>query len=67
MGKTRPCECEHISHLDLSKRSPNGNPNHKYGVKFFPRYLVEVKTPWGTYTVCNGCSEDCLRDYKEDS
>lgn len=58
--ETKPCECEHACHFpDEHKLSPNGNPGHRYGAKFAPRYLVAVTTPWGTFLVCKDCDKDC--------
>lgn len=64
MSEQRPCQCEHISHFDKNEKSPNGNPNHRYGVKFFERYLVKVETAFGVFEVCKGCAEDCYQKGK---
>lgn len=55
---TRLCECEHAAHFERDKRTPNGNPGHKWGAKFATR--VPVKTPYGTFHVCVDCASDCL-------
>lgn len=51
------CQCEHISHLDKNEKTPNGNPGHKYGAKFYD--LRSVKTPYGIFHVCADCENDC--------
>lgn len=53
------CECEHISHMDKKKRTPLGNPSHKYGQKYYG--LKAVKTPYGTFHICSDCINDCHR------
>lgn len=55
----KACECEHECHTDRNKRSPNGNPGHKYHTQYGPSYLSEVKTDYGTFTVCHDCLNDC--------
>ena len=60
MSKQEKCECEHISHF--GSLSPNGNPTHKYGVKYFERYMTTIKTKYGTFRVCKACAEDCLAE-----
>jgi len=64
--ETQPCECENVCHDPESRTvsgkrilSPNGNPGHDYGIKFFPRFLRKVKTAYGTFNVCTHCAEDC--------
>jgi hypothetical protein len=57
---TKSCECEHVSHFDKKKRSPAGNPNHRYGTKFAESFITPVKTPYGTFHVCDDCAKDCL-------
>jgi hypothetical protein len=54
-----PCECEHVSHFEHDKRSPNGNPTHKYGQKFYEHHMTIVKTEYGTFHVCKDCANDC--------
>jgi hypothetical protein len=51
------CQCEHIAHLEKSRRTPNGNPGHKYGAQFMR--LKEVKTAYGTFHICLDCWQDC--------
>ena len=57
------CECEHVCHMDTSKRSPLGNPGHKYGAKFHSLYCEQIKTPYGTFRVCRDCAKDCYAMY----
>lgn len=57
------CECEHAAHFhDEGKKTPFGNPGHKYGQDFHK--LESVKTPYGTFKVCVDCAVDCLNEYK---
>jgi len=60
MSSQEACQCEHESHFDKKVYSPNGNPNHKYGVKYFSRFMRTVKTDYGTFRVCKHCAEDCF-------
>ena len=57
------CECEHTSHFwgkgEPRVYSPNGNPNHRSGIKYAETYLVDVQTPMGTFKVCKDCAKDC--------
>lgn len=53
---SRSCQCEHEAHFDRSKRTPYGNPAHKYGIKFAERVLVRMNN---SYEVCQDCAEDC--------
>jgi len=54
----KSCECEHISHIERDRLTPNGNPGHKYGQSF---YAIEpVKTICGTFHLCKDCREDCF-------
>jgi hypothetical protein len=55
------CLCEHIAHSDRNERTPNGNPGHTYGARYHPTFLVNVKTPYGTFLVCKDCAKDCHR------
>jgi hypothetical protein len=55
----RNCQCEHESHHGSDKLTPNGNPGHRYGVRFWPEYLINVKTIYGDFQVCKDCAEDC--------
>jgi hypothetical protein len=57
---TQSCECEHKSHFDKNKLTPNQNPAHLYGVKFSTNYLRKVETLYGSFVVCKDCAEDCL-------
>jgi hypothetical protein len=57
----KACECEHAAHFeDEQARTPNGNPGHKYGVRFAPRAMHVAKTTGGTFTVCRDCFTDCI-------
>ena len=60
----KPCQCEHCCHFHDKGRklSPNGNPSHRYGIRFHTLYLVTVKTDRGAFTVCKDCAEDCHAD-----
>lgn len=49
--------------MDREKRTPNGNPGHKYGVRFHELAVVNVKTPYGTFRVCRDCADDCLASH----
>lgn len=64
MSEQRPCQCEHGSHFlngDYgATQTPNGNPGHAFGIKYFERYLRIVKTTYGRFEVCKDCAEDCL-------
>ena len=60
------CECEHASHFDHSKFSPNGNPNHKYGIKYNDKFIQSIKTPFGTFNVCRDCAKDCYAEFVKD-
>jgi len=53
------CKCEHEAHFDRKKRTPDGNPTHKYGMRYAMSYLRRVQTPYGIFTVCRDCAEDC--------
>jgi len=59
------CQCEHTAHTEHTM-TPNGNTGHRYGVSFFPHFLVSVKTKYGTFQVCNDCRNDCFQDQKEE-
>lgn len=74
MSAQRRCQCEHICHTTQLERglvtpdplgkyphslSPNGNPGHFYGIKFFERYLQTVHTPHGDFELCQDCAKDC--------
>jgi hypothetical protein len=52
------CECEHESHFGESY-TPNGNPGHSYGARFSENFLRKVQTPYGQFTVCTDCANDC--------
>ena len=54
------CQCEHIAHVKKDKRTPNGNPGHRYGVDFNTLYITTVKTHYGTFTICRDCERDCI-------
>lgn len=60
MSVTAKCQCEHESHFDFTKRSPDGNPNHRYGLLLYKEVLLSIKTLYGTFKVCPGCAEDCM-------
>ncbi len=62
--KTVQCECEHISHFERNRRSPNGNPTHKYGRLYAESYMVSMDTEYGAFRVCKDCAEDCMHDFK---
>lgn len=64
----RWCQCEHRAHAAQPHNwmTPNGNPGHKYGVAFDRQQVVEVKTPFGRFTVCKDCAADCLAEFKEE-
>lgn len=68
---TQACQCEHASHFwgdgEPRVNTPNGNPNHRYGVKYFPRHLHSVSTPYGTFIVCSGCASDCYAEYSKET
>lgn len=59
------CQCEHACHMhdEGRKLSPNGNPGHVYGKKFYERALTHVKTPFGVFTVCPDCAQDCYANF----
>ena len=57
------CACEHISHFEKLKHTPNGNPAHDYGMGFSPLFMTTVKTLYGTFRVCKDCAEDCLSEH----
>jgi hypothetical protein len=60
---TRHCECEHVAHSrNREHLTPNGNPGHKYGVRYALSYLVKVKTTYGTFEVCKDCADDCYQN-----
>ena len=54
------CQCEHICHMDHERRSPNGNPGHRYGTEFYNP--VTVKTAYGPFSVCLDCKADCMKE-----
>ena len=56
------CQCEHACHTDKAKRSPAGNPGHRYGQIFALSAERRVRTAWGTFLVCYDCAKDCLAD-----
>lgn len=60
--ETKACECEHAAHFHDEGRqlTPNGNPGHKYGVKYALSYIEPRKTVNGTFHVCRDCARDCL-------
>lgn len=62
-----PCECEHAAHVDRNRRTPAGNPGHRYGAPFFN--LKRVRTVFGHFDVCEDCARDCLSEQiiREDS
>ena len=70
-GRLIKCECEHIAHVkdDPDHRmTPNGNPGHAYaggkkGKGYFGQYMRIVATPYGHFTVCKDCAEDCYQDF----
>jgi hypothetical protein len=49
--------CEHVRHTEPD---PAG---HSYGMPFDVDYLVHVKTPYGTFRVCNECRTNCYADF----
>ena len=54
------CQCEHAAHFANSTAvTPNGNPGHRYGVRFFLSYLETFSTPYGTFLICLDCKQDC--------
>lgn len=59
----KPCLCEHASHFwgpeEPRTLSPNGNPNHPYGVKYNAKLIKPLKTVNGTFEICEGCATDC--------
>ena len=57
------CECEHAAHFDSDKRTPNGNPAHRFAVRFHSLALTKVKTPYGTFNVCPDCQKDCFKEH----
>jgi hypothetical protein len=59
---TQKCECEHESHFCFA-HTPNNNPAHKYGVHFAKNYMVRKITPYGIFTVCSDCANDCYAQY----
>lgn len=54
-----PCECEHIAHDERGRRTPNGNPGHRYFTRYAAGYLVTVHTTRGNITICKDCAKDC--------
>lgn len=60
MSKQEKCECENVCHFDANEGSPNGNPGHLYGIKFYGAYMRTVRTSYGEFRVCKDCAEDCL-------
>ena len=65
-NKLSNCECEHIAHFPEEKRkTPNGNPGHRYGQKFFEETMVNKGTEHGKFLVCKDCANDCLALIKE--
>lgn len=58
--KFASCQCEHIAHFEQSKRTPNGNPGHRYAARFNPATMKIVKTECGTFHICADCEKDCL-------
>src|SRR5262245_35788197 len=55
----RQCECEHIAHFEKERRTPNGNPGHKYGAEFYQHATCSKKTTYGTMWFCVDCTVDC--------
>lgn len=56
------CECEHEAHFDRNKRTPMGNPAHRYGAKYAARIMATVTVGGGcaqTMNLCEDCREDC--------
>ena len=66
------CQCEHAAHFLEHERvqrvpaplTPNGNPGHRYGQDFSDLFIVGVRTPYGTFSVCKDCARDCYQDYE---
>ena len=54
-----PCACEDATHTSCVS-SPNGNPGHRYGVRFARDRMESVSTIYGTMLVCPDCAEECL-------
>lgn len=54
------CQCEHISHFETDKQTPNGNPGHDYGQGF--HMLFVKQTRYGNFAVCKDCLHDCMQD-----
>jgi hypothetical protein len=58
------CECEHHSHFDaeIETHDPSQrSPVHTYGAP--ARELQAVKTPFGTFHMCQTCADTCYREY----
>lgn len=57
---TRACECEHKKHKHSGGRLAAAHPYWKsYSVR------VAVKTPYGTFRVCQKCADTCLAQYHQ--
>ena len=63
MASANWCQCEHVAHtsegMKALETTPNGNAGHPYGETDENAQLVDIKTTWGTFTVCKDCAEDC--------
>lgn len=53
----RWCQCEHSSHFD--DEAEDGKHSHPYGDAPHGAEIVTIKTLYGTFDVCKGCSETC--------
>jgi hypothetical protein len=67
----RACQCEHHSHFETKTSDPmqqsryygghRDSTVHTYGAP--ARELQPVKTPFGTFHVCQTCADTCYREY----
>lgn len=65
--KMLACQCEHVAHMrdaNIHSRTPNGNHGHIYGIEYSDTYMCIVKTPWGSFTICKDCSDDCYANFE---
>lgn len=55
------CECEHAAHFTEGFDSFGATVKgirHEYGSTFYA--VTRVQTPYGAFTVCQECADDCL-------
>jgi hypothetical protein len=60
---TVECQCEHEAHFDPVKRTPDGNPGHRYGARFTGYFMVQVRSE----RLCPDCAADCRAGTRDGS